>query len=403
MKSIMKRILFIAAICCVVQTMFAQGVEVCQGTGYTIGNTVPATAGSEYRWVENGNVLTGNDQATYDVPNDKVVGVYTYVRQSKSAECPDWQSSNEFTVTVFDCSFAATTVTTGTIFTDPRDGKRYKTVKMPDDRTWFAQNLNYTKDLTYNAYSHEANGKQFTSYENGVPAIGSYWCPPLYWVNGAGTVPVVSGDEAACNTYGALYTWETAMMVNGKYADAAKTSSAWDELWVSSSYFVPGAASALDNNGNVNNARDTRGICPLGWHVPTDYEWAVLLDAVDDASTTYTLQTDTGIWGTNAGAKLKSASTFSSSTTDPGTGSWYYPPSGAPSIGIDTYGFGAKPAGYRATAGVQFGQRGISAAFWSSTAATDSVAWRRALEYSSARVHRLTGRACGISVRCVRD
>ena len=37
-------------------------------------------------------------------------------------------------------------------FTDPRDGKQYKTATMPDGRTWFAQNLNYTKGLVFNAY-----------------------------------------------------------------------------------------------------------------------------------------------------------------------------------------------------------------------------------------------------------
>ncbi|MDR3180492.1 MAG: hypothetical protein LBT61_01005, partial [Prevotellaceae bacterium] len=143
--------------------VFAQGAEVCQGNGYTIADAVAASAGSEYRWLENGNVLANTNQSVYNVPNNKAAGVYTYVRQSKSAGCPDWQSSNEFTVTVFDCAFAPPSTATGTTatFTDPRDGKQYKTVVMPDGRTWFAQNLNYTKDLTFNAYAREANGKQF--------------------------------------------------------------------------------------------------------------------------------------------------------------------------------------------------------------------------------------------------
>jgi uncharacterized protein (TIGR02145 family) len=32
------------------------------------------------------------------------------------------------------------------ILTDARDGKRYKTVKMPDGKTWMAENLNYRTD-----------------------------------------------------------------------------------------------------------------------------------------------------------------------------------------------------------------------------------------------------------------
>jgi uncharacterized protein (TIGR02145 family) len=154
---------------------------------------------------------------------------------------------------------------------------------MPDGRTWFAQNLNYTKDLTYNAYAYEANGKQFTSNDNGIPAIGSYWCPA---VNGS----VTSGSEADCRTYGALYTWETAMMVDGKYADETKTSTAWDESWVSP-YYNAGAPNSSPN-ADKNNARGGtnvkgggRGICPLGWHVPTLKEWTALLDLVNDDGT----------------------------------------------------------------------------------------------------------------------
>ena len=236
-----------AALSSLAVAAFAQAAEVCAGTPYTIASTVDASGASTYQWLENGLVLSGATAANYTVPNNKAAGVYTYIRQAKAADCPGWQSSNEFTVTVFDCAFAPPSTETGATatFRDPRDGKPYKTVVMPDGRTWFAQNLNYTKDLTYNVYSYEANGKQHTSIANGVPAIGSYWCP------GAGTY---SGDQNMCNTLGALYTWETAMMVDGKYADETKTSSAWDESWVSPYYYNSGAAGA-NPNADRNNGR----------------------------------------------------------------------------------------------------------------------------------------------------
>jgi uncharacterized protein (TIGR02145 family) len=378
---------------------FAQGAEVCEGAGYTIADAVPASAGSEYRWTENGNVLAGTNQAAYNVPNNKATGVYTYVRQSKSADCPDWQSSNEFTVTVFACSFTAGTETGATAtFIDPRDGKPYKTVVMPDGRTWFAQNLNYTKDLTANAYSYEANGKQFTSVTNGVPAIGSYWCSPVYWVNGAETTPVVSGDLSACDVYGAMYTWETAMMIDGRYADESKTSSVWEESWVSANYLYPGAPGTTPN-ADKNNARGAtgRGICPMGWHVPTDYEWANLLDAVE-GNTTYTVdQTGTGWWGTDAGKKLKSAATFTN--TDPGDGSWL----DHPNRGTDNFGFGAVPAGPRGHTGSQFYYRGSYLYYWTSSMNEGSAWYRRFINHSP-QVDRLLGsRAGGHSVRCVKD
>jgi uncharacterized protein (TIGR02145 family) len=349
-------------------------------------------------------VLAGTNAAAYNVLNNKAAGVYTYVRQSKSADCPDWQSSNEFTVTVFACSFTAGTQTGATAtFTDPRDGKQYKTVVMPDGRTWFAQNLNYTKDLTFNAYSYEANGKQFTSTANGVPAIGSYWCPPVFWVNGAESVPVASGAQNVCDVYGALYTWETAMMVDGKYADEAKIGSAWDESWVSPYYYASGAPGTT-TNADKNNARGTvtakdggRGICPMGWHIPTDLEWAAMLDKVNNTSA-FTASPGVNQWqGTDEGLKLKSAATFTG--TDPGDGSW-----ADNNLGTNSTGFGAVPAGYRNYNGAQFINRGIGAIYWNSSVGGSAYAWLRTFGYSNSESHRHnTSRSFGFSVRCVKD
>jgi uncharacterized protein (TIGR02145 family) len=343
------------------------------------------------------------------VPNNKAAGVYTYIRQSKSTACPDWQSSNEFTVTVFNCAFAPPSTVTGTAatFTDPRDGKSYKTVVMPDGKVWFAQNLNYTQGLTYNAYASEANGKAFTSTANGVPAIGSYWCPP----KDVGT-PVVSGDEAACNVYGALYIWETAMMVDGKYADEFKTSSAWDESWVSDNYYTSGAPGSTAN-ADKNNARGGtgvkgggRGICPMGWHIPTDREWAQLLDKVDGdgTGTTYTVsQTGRDYWGNDAGKKLKSASTVTNANDPnvPADGSW----TDHANRGTDDFGFGVAPAGVRpADASSGFQGRGTACSFWSSSCSNLNGAWRRGFIYNQIRVNRWNnGRTNGYSVRCLRD
>jgi uncharacterized protein (TIGR02145 family) len=308
-------------------------------------------------------------------------------------------------VTVFDCSFSAGTETGATAtFVDPRDGKRYKTVVMPDGKTWFAQNLNYTKDLTFNAYSYEANGKQFTSCaNNGVPAIGSYWCPQLFYVSSAELPIVASGNQAACDTYGALYTWETAMMVDGKYADATKTSTAWDENWVSSNYFPLGTAPGSNNNANKNNARGGtsekcggRGICPAGWHVPTDYEWADLLNKVE-GNTTYTSQTGEGWWGT-AGQKMKTSATFTG--TDPGNGSWL--DSGA--RGNNTSGFSAVPAGLREGNGRFMYHRAYFMLAWSSTVGQAPNVYMRRWLFSMTSVQRVHADRCaGLTVRCVRD
>jgi uncharacterized protein (TIGR02145 family) len=352
--------------------------------------------------LENGQIVSGAEAPTYVVPSGKAAGQYTYIRQAKSVDCSEWQSSNEFVVTVFNCSFSAGTETGATaIFVDPRDGKRYKTVVMPDGKTWFAQNLNYTKDLTYNAYAYEANGVPFTSMANGVPAIGSYWCPPK-------SESVVSGDEAACNVYGALYTWETAMMVDGKYADETKTNSAWDESWVSSNTFttgVPGSTKNADKNnarGGTNMKDGGRGICPMGWHIPTDREWAQLLDAVEGNTTFTESQNEYIMQGVIAGKNLKSATTHTdpNSAQAPSDGSWY----AHPNRGDDIYGFTVLPTGARAREANRLFLRGYEADLWSSSVGSSMLAWHQIFRHSALGVMRyLNHRAYGFAVRCLSD
>jgi uncharacterized protein (TIGR02145 family) len=246
--------------------------------------------------------------------------------------------------------------------TDTRDHKTYKVRLMPDGKWWFAENLRYTDGLTWNRQSNMANGVPFTSTDNGVPAIGSYWCP-------AKDNTAATPDQRSCDVYGALYTWETAMMVDGKWSDEAKTSSAWKE-------------SGASDNVKVNNARGGRGICPAGWHVPTDDEWTALLDAVKD----------------DAGVKLKSTATYSGD--DPGNGTWR----DDTNRGTDTYGFRVLPSGYRANNGSYFGNRGVHARYWSSSAYSGTNAWNRAFNHNEARVNRNDyARSLGFSVRCIRD
>jgi uncharacterized protein (TIGR02145 family) len=384
---------------------FAQSVDVCaDALPYTIASTVDASGASTYQWLENGQIISNASAPTYVVPSGKAAGQYTYIRQAKSADCSEWQSSNEFTVTVFNCTFAPPCTVTSCIatFTDPRDGKKYKTVVMPDGKTWFAQNLNYTKDLTYNAYAYEANGKQFTSTNNGVPAIGSYWCPA---VDGS----VTSGSEADCRTYGALYTWETVMMVDGKYADETKTSTAWDESWVSPYYYAgaPNSSPNADKNnarGGTNAKGGGRGICPLGWHVPTITEWTVLLDLVNEDGTGSSFaNADCNAYKSkDAWQKLRSPMSYD--LTDPGDGSW--PSSAEPALG--NLGFDVVPTGYRCAETQNWFRtglyaRGTSTQLMASTPSHDYAGNSVAYSKNSIVHTYCTPRAEGHPVRCVVD
>ncbi len=74
--------------------------KVAENTAFTINSTADATDGSEYQWLENGKLLDNATTASLTFDSGKARGVYTYIRQSKSASCVDWQSSNAYTVQV---------------------------------------------------------------------------------------------------------------------------------------------------------------------------------------------------------------------------------------------------------------------------------------------------------------
>jgi uncharacterized protein (TIGR02145 family) len=278
--------------------------------------------------------------------------------------------------------------------TDQRDGKIYRVVKMPDGRVWMAQNLNYQKVLTFNERSDMANGQAFTATSAGAGsyAIGSYWCPGV-------SEDKVSVKEGCDVWGGALYTWETAMSLDGK--------GTWVEgEGAASSYLTSIAASA----GTVNFGRKTtggspeggRGICPGGWHVPTEAEWGLLLDSMEDSGSVHS-GTATGWLGVVAGKNAKATATCPTGTSaacatdsDP---KWQYN-EGTP--GLDTWGFRVLPAGYRA---VSFSDRGSYAYFWPSSDHSAYWGWLRVFKYDQSTVGRNLGNhhAQGCSVRCVRD
>jgi uncharacterized protein (TIGR02145 family)/prepilin-type N-terminal cleavage/methylation domain-containing protein len=119
-----------------------------------------------------------------------------------------------------------------------------------------------------------------------------------------------------------------------------------------------------------------QGVCPNGWHIPTDTEQNTLDQYLNDT----TCNADRiGAWDcANAGIKLKPVS-----------------------LG-GTSGFEGLLAGTRYTNG-SFTDRGTSAYFWSSTI-SGSDAWYRYLYTGLATVYRTYyDRTLGFSVRCLQD
>lgn len=158
------------------------------------------------------------------------------------------------------------------------------------------------------------------------------------------------GDNASnCDTYGGLYQWDEMMQ------------------YVST--------------------EGTQGVCPTGWHLPSDDEIKTLelqlgmTQAQADA---------TGYRGSDQGSQLAgNEPLWTNGALDQNSA-------------FGTSGFAALPGGRRNTNG-SFSNQSSTAVFWSSSE-SGSAAWRRYLFNLSAQVGRSYGdEAYGSSVRCVRD
>ncbi len=158
-------------------------------------------------------------------------------------------------------------------------------------------------------------------------------------------------------------------------------------------------AYAIYNNDAANNTTygklynwyavvDSRNLCPVGWHVPSDPEWKTLEIYLGMSVT------DADIIGSrgsaqNIGGKLKSTSTL-----------WTAPNTGA----TNESGFSGLPGGFRYVNGTYYGI-GYNGNWWSSTeTSTTADAWGRDLGYNNGSSSRTNDdKQDGFSVRCLRD
>jgi uncharacterized protein (TIGR02145 family) len=126
--------------------------------------------------------------------------------------------------------------------------------------------------------------------------------------------------------------------------------------------------------GRLYNWTTANGVCPPGWHLPSDAEWTTLTDYVGGSST--------------AGIKLKSTSGWSNDGN-----------------GTDAYGFSALPGGYGLSYG-RFKLVGDYGYWWSATEYSASSAYLRCMYYYGAHVDRGNyndDKANFFSVRCAQD
>lgn len=139
---------------------------------------------------------------------------------------------------------------------------------------------------------------------------------------------------------------------------------------------------------DYNTVQGAQGICPSGWHIPTDEEWKQL-EGEADSQYCYPDQIWNGLgWrGFDAGFHLKSK-----------TG-W-----GSGGNGIDTCGFSALPGGYRWDFGYYFGGIGVDCFWWSSSLSNPNArGWYRLLRANDESFRGNINKYWGYSVRCLKD
>jgi uncharacterized protein (TIGR02145 family) len=131
-----------------------------------------------------------------------------------------------------------------------------------------------------------------------------------------------------------------------------------------------------------------RGICPAGWHIPTDEDWNILEGTVDSEYPVGDPEWDkTGRRGLDAGGSLKS----------PGTSVWTSPNTGA----TNASGFTALPGGNFAGS---YGNKSYYAYQWSSSMTNPLSAYYHRYDYNQAKAYRtVRNKDYALSVRCVRN
>jgi uncharacterized protein (TIGR02145 family) len=151
-----------------------------------------------------------------------------------------------------------------------------------------------------------------------------------------------------------------------------------------------GISSNADTYGRLYNwyaVVDSRGLCPTGWHIPSDEEWKTL-EIYLGMSPEEADKTE-GQRGTDEGGKLKQV----------GTSHWESPNTGA----TNESGFTALPGGVYDVD--QFYGKGQYGVWWTSTPSDNNFAWYRYMHYNKPIINRSdeTIKQNGLSVRCIKD
>jgi uncharacterized protein (TIGR02145 family) len=136
---------------------------------------------------------------------------------------------------------------------------------------------------------------------------------------------------------------------------------------------------AVNRDGGTSVMDGMQGVCPAGWHLPSDEEWKKLEESLGMSESVIDL---TGWRGTDQGTQLKSTEGWNSKGN-----------------GDNSSGFSGLPGG---GIGEGLGNAGF---WWSSTGSVrHPEAWCRGLSYLTESVFRVQKDAgYALSVRCIKN
>ena len=169
---------------------------------------------------------------------------------------------------------------------------------------------------------------------------------------------------------------KTTKYIDGTTIPNVTDNTIWSELTTGAYCWYDNGLHLKDVYGALYNwyAVTTGRLCPTGWHVPTDAEWANLANFLGGESV--------------AGGKMKSVTGWNSPNTD----------------ATNSSAFTALPGGGRVGGDSKFSNIGYTGLWWSSTEYGSSSTWYRYLLTNYAHLGRgYFPNFYGFSVRCVRD
>jgi uncharacterized protein (TIGR02145 family) len=289
-------------------------VELNGDTTYVLSANAPLT-GSVGTWT----VISGYIGSFSNVNSPTAI----YYSKNNVTSTLRWTFSNSCGIINSDTIQIIVRLTSGCVskdtVLDSRDGQKYPTVSI-GTQCWMAKNMNVGVQMP----------SMFNQLNNGI--VEKY---------------CFDDQGNNCSIYGGLYQWAEAV----QYQNGATNVS----------------------SPNPSFSGYIQGICPAGWHFPSDLEWNVL-------------ETFLGGYGV-AGGKMKLISNL-----------WRSPNTGANNIS----GFSALPGGFNNSS--QFSNLGYSSNFWSSNDFSSTLAFFRNLSSENSSFDwNIYDKARGLSVRCLKD